>query len=500
MSFASTTLSKSLQPFLSQQKDTPFTPVTISDTSSPQEVSKEPSFHKTIELDHGVRCALQELNMSLIQQAIENVPYAQLLLSFFTLSEPETIEKLEALPLELLKILLTPQESQQKPVLDIFELSALQGHFSLLRFLFNKGREIGIKPAEDGSGWSIAHFAALHPQGRDALKTIPELQSQEHIANRLGATPQDFLFWLSKPDPVSLKLFGPQYPTLTPDEFYTYTDSHYWNRPRFKPATLLYFAFTSPDYPKTVPYLSHLLGPKVDSYIQTLRDQPCKLFIKKMQGPQIPEPLKGQWECLASQDIAPGEIVALYTGDVLIDLWDPINHKHTKTVALADNLFIDGAAGGGSLAEMINHGFPNCAFFPHQYRGFPLMAVVALEHLKEGDRLFLTYGKSYFDKIGIEYQNLNQNGIDAFLAETQELQLTFLHLSDNGKDLYYCENGALRRKRFETLAPESVAIQAWAGCIRVDYLANFHHHEMANRIEKLKYPWLKRDFFSKTFQ
>ncbi len=496
MSLESISFSKSLKPYILSQIDN-LPPNPVIDAQPLQEVGKKPNVYKTPEIDLGIAHALNEIERSFETQVRQEIPYAQRLLPFFRLSESESVQTLDEMPLNFLQILLTPQDSEERPLLDVFEFAALKGYFLLLRKLFQRREELVIPPAEDGSGWNIAHFAALHPQGTDALQTIPELQSQLDHPNCSGATPQDLLFWLSWPSSVSVKLFGPDHPPVTPEDFFTFTGNYYWDRPRFRPATLLYLALASPKIPKSLPYLSHLLGPKVDSYIQTLDNQPCKLYIKKMQGPQVPEPLKGQWECRASQDIAPGEIIALYSGEVFAGIWDPVNSKHTKTLSVAPNLFIDGGFQGGSLAEMINHGFPNCAFFPHQYRGIPVIAIVALESLKAGDRLFLSYGTRYFDKFGIDYLNLNQNGIDAFLTNTQELQHTFFHIAEDGKVLYYSDNGAPREIPFQTGVPEPQAIKGWAGYLRLEYLAQFHYQEMAVHLNKLKNPWLKEKVFNK---
>src|SRR5690242_10290593 len=86
MSFV--TISKPSEPFiLPTQEDTLFTPITTSDTNPPQEVLKEPYLLKAAETDPGIACALHELQMSLMKQAAQNVPYAHLLLPFFTPSE-----------------------------------------------------------------------------------------------------------------------------------------------------------------------------------------------------------------------------------------------------------------------------------------------------------------------------------------------------------------------------------------------------------------------------
>jgi len=66
-----------------------------------------------------------------------------------------------------------------------------------------------------------------------------------------------------------------------------------------------------------------------------------------------------------------------------------------STVKVCKDVWVDADIGGGSLAEFINHSFPNCACFPHQYRGLPVIAVIALEDLKANSRLFLSYGNFY---------------------------------------------------------------------------------------------------------
>lgn len=138
-------------------------------------------------------------------------------------------------------------------------------------------------------------------------------------------------------------------------------------------------------------------------------------------------PLEGQWEAVASRDIKPGEIITDYAGDV-VSLRAPSTAQSTyqrggkKNYRLAsiEDLVISPTI-TGSMAEFINHGFPNCLVLATHYHGLPVNAVIATRYIKKGETLYHNYGPEYFKAHGIQEVELNRQGIDQFLQTTRNL-------------------------------------------------------------------------------
>ena len=87
-----------------------------------------------------------------------------------------------------------------------------------------------------------------------------------------------------------------------------------------------------------------------------------------------------------------------------------------------DNCGFVNASLHGNLMSFINHSAPNCGFISVLYKGFPHTAVVALRNIKEGECLYLNYGREYFEKLKINPFEFTLKSIRKFIEETENLK------------------------------------------------------------------------------
>lgn len=455
-------------------------------------------------MDTGLSAALEYFVMGNEKLLKTKDKYAMLLSkSIFLNSEAQAIVTIKSWDDETQKFFLTETikfgtDEDHCILLNSLRLVAIQGRFSLLSFLLNKMKEyhLNIKDTEweDKFGWNLAHFVALHFNRTFPLQDIPEISNLYRCINKAGATPIDFTEWLSEPEPVPVSAFGKTIPPLNPEQFLKCTKSKYWIRPHFTPGAVLRLCFERPSFDQPE-YLSTLLSKKIDLYLDNIKNQPCKLMIKKMTGTNVPKELQGEWECLLSQDIAKGEIIALYTGTVFHTKWSRSVEVKGKALQAGENFFVDADQGGGSLAQFINHGFPNCAPIAHIYRGFPLIAIVALENLKANTTLYMSYGPDYFTARKMVPVNLNQLGIQSYLRETQDIKnIPFVEIAPDGTGYAEGKNGATHFRKTKEPVSEPQAIDAWCNNIRLEYLACYNSSELAKKLDISTYMWLTENF------
>lgn len=452
-------------------------------------------------LDPGISVALDFCKNGIEQLARGNDAYAELLLLFISFdSEEHAIQELGSWEDEKLKLLIGDSigigpSNEKNIMMDALRFAALNGRFNLFRYLLNKMKDFHIPiDKTDRFGWNLAHDIALHPDGASVINNIPEIAALANRGNNMGATALDFIFWLSEPTPIAIAALGDEHGLIDVVKFQIETRSNYWIRPRFTPGALLRLCFELPTIDRPS-YLSNFLGPKITNYIDGLGGETNKLKIRKMEGKNVPKQLQGEWECLTSRKVAKGEVLALYSGTVTHSRWKGPTQVGGKAFHVTDDFWVDADLGGGSLVQFINHGFPNCACFPHLYRGIPVDAVIALEDIPANTPLFLSYGPGYFAAMGITPANLNQNGIDRYLSATKKLAtIPFIEFHPEGTSCCYGSGGKMLLKRSNGPASESQAIEGWSNKIRLEYLASYHSDEMRKRLEKLPYQWLIKEF------
>jgi hypothetical protein len=456
-------------------------------------------------IDQGIAKALEYFKQAIDSIAQKGDDYGQLLKQLVFLdSEHKAIQLMsnwddEKQQLIFEECLDLRYSNQNSIICDVLRLTALQKRFVLLCHLFERIKHYQLEhnrhDNEDRFGWNIAHFVALHStNGEFPLTNISEVNALLDVKNKSGASPRDFLYWLSKPEPISVPAFGNEHSRLSPIQFQQEINSNYWIRPCFTPGSLLRTCFE--DCETNDPeYLSTLIKQKINNYIDNIKNGTniLNLKIRKMQEPTQ---MKGEWECLASRDVKKGEILALYSG-IVTHWWDGLK-LGGKAFRVCNQLYVDTDLSGGSLAQFINHGFPNCAVLCHLYQGLPMITIIALENLPANTTLFLTYGNKYFKEHEINYLNLNQKGIDDYLQATKMLKrVPFLEVSADGLEYYYADCGKTPKKKVDARLSESAAIDAWSNKARLEYLANYHLDEMKQRLGKLEYDFLERGFKKK---
>jgi hypothetical protein len=298
---------------------------------------------------------------------------------------------------------------------------------------------------------------------------------------------------LSAPSLVSVAAFGAEHGLITPTDFLRYTGHSYWIKPRYTPGALLRLCFGNPEFDGPA-YLLTFLGPKIVSYIETLDNQPCKLKIRKMQGKEVPKELQGQWECLAAQDLQRGSIVALYTGTIFYSRGREPVLLGDKAFGLCKDFVVDPDQGGGSMAEFINHGFPNCASISYLDEERPVMVIIALEDLKKDAVLFMSYGPNFF-KDKASSLSLNQKARDQYLADTENLtKIPFIWFTPDGRNYCYADHGKTLVKTTETSATEDQGIEGWAHNVKLEYLACYEDSFLERKLDPQEFKWLIEDF------
>ncbi|MCC6127688.1 MAG: SET domain-containing protein [Chlamydiae bacterium] len=384
--------------------------------------------------------------------------------------------------------------------LDLLRISALQGRFGLIERLFQiiRARQIpcALSYAVDRFGWNIAHFIALHSSGGKFPEIdVAEIHELMDIKNQMGASPRDFVLWLSDPSPQSAFAFGEQKPPLNALEVQQLMGRSHWVRPKITPGALLRTHFESSEIERSA-YLSPLLDETINRYVDSVLEGSYtpNIKVRKMEGSHVPASMQGQWECLTSRDLQKGDVVAIYSGTIRHLGWDA-SVKVCNKAHFVGRLFVDADCGGGSLAELINHGFPNCAIYLHCYRGLPLWVIIALEPLRENTILYYDYGTQHFKNLEITPITLNQKDIDLYLQTTKNLRkISPVEIFPDGSRYFFIDRGRVLSKDTDIKATMSQAIDAWAHTARITYLARHHLDEMKKKLDKSTLKLLTNDF------
>lgn len=471
-------------------------------TSEDTETSKGPSAekveNKALDIDAGIHIALTWIMEELKTYADKGDVYSKILIdTVFLPTEKEAIEAIEKLPEEKKKILIENglrlgPDKLHSITLDVLRLAALVKRFDLLRYLFQevKARGFDTKSVDKRFKWNLAHFIALHSEGKFPIMDIPEVVAMLESPNLAGATPLDFVTWLSEPSPVSVRAFGPKTDFTRSGMLKSLIGHYYWQRSRFTPGALLRLGYESPILDAPV-YISNLLAPKICQFIEGIEKAPCKLHIRQMEGNEVPEPLHGQWECLASQDLVAGEIIALYCGRVDDRKWkDPSVKLRNKAFKVCKNFRIDPDQGGGSLPEFINHGFPNCGKLDGLYKGLPIIVILALEKIKKGTVLYMPYGRNFpKKKTCIE---LNTQGKNRFLESTKNLQKISAYAFSQDGLLYLGANkGKTIEKSLMKPAKAAKVVKAWSNNTKLEFLALNCLKSLETTLDSDVFKWLK---------
>ena len=165
-----------------------------------------------------------------------------------------------------------------------------------------------------------------------------------------------------------------------------------------------------------------------------------------------------------------------------------------KAIRICEGFHVDSEHEGG-LGQFINHGFPNCAFYYHSYRGLPLVAIVALDDLPADARLFLSYGANYFANLKLTPETLNPSAIQTYLGKTNGLKkIPFIEFAPDGKSYVRCDRGKMEMKTTAVAATEDQALEGWSNKIKLEYLAHYHAVEMREKLDRLPYKWLIEQF------
>lgn len=463
------------------------------------------STNNTLEINVGIIKALEHCKQAIANYARQGDDYGKLMARLIdTNSEQEAIQLINNLGRQRLDTLITDfiqistRDGKNFMMFNVLRISALQRRFFLMQSIFEKIRTHKIKfdknDKEDRFGWNIAHFVALHStHGEFPATDIPEVNRLMDTKNKAGASPRDFALWLSRPNPPgAITVFGEEHPPLNPEQFKEQVGGNYWTRPFFTPGALLrtYFEVCEMDSPK---YLTTLISCKINEFIEdAINGKNPNLKIQKMQEPP---PMKNQWECLTSQDVDEGDILALYSGTVRHRKWDTPSQTRDKAHGLSNDFFID-AENGGSLSQFINHSFPNCACFPHLYKGLPMLAIVALQKLKSDTRLYLSYGgPQFFKERNITPISLNPNEIDQYLNAIRNRKTDLLlEISPDGLQYCYIEKGRILWKRLSEKATLSQTMNAYSNKNRLIYLVNHHLEEMKKNLDPKDFQLLLKEF------
>lgn len=130
--------------------------------------------------------------------------------------------------------------------------------------------------------------------------------------------------------------------------------------------------------------------------------------------------LKGQYQLCASRDIDPGEFIVEYRGEIGSSSGGDLTYRYSITDY--EPLYIDAKA-HGCFAELINHGAPNSRMFVFADCGILHIGIMALRVIAKDEPILLNYRKEYFRFFApVE---LSPSAIDAFLQETNDLQVLF---------------------------------------------------------------------------
>ena len=348
----------------------------------------------------------------------------------------------------------------------------------------------------DRSGWNLAHFVALHStQGKFPEIDVPEIHELLDVKNEAGASPRDFVRWLSGPAPQSVAAFGEEKSLLDPLEFEKLMGRSYWAYPKITPGALLrtYFSASDVDHPV---YLGTLLDQTINQYVDSVFEgsAPQNIKIRKMEGSNVPAAMQGQWECLTSRDLKKGDIIPLYSGTIRHPSWDSSN-KISNKAHFINTLFVDADCGGGNLVECINHGFPNCAAYAHCYRGLPLLVIIALEPMPINTALYLNYGTPHFKNLGIVPMTLNPQSMDQYLKTTQNLRkVPAIEIFPDGFGYFSVDRGQIVERKTNVQVGVSQALDAWAHKIRLIYLAGHQADEMKKKLDRPSLKLLMNSF------
>lgn len=296
-------------------------------------------------------------------------------------------------------------------------LAALLGAHSTVRMLLEKGYPIN---EPDNQGFTPAQMAALIPD-IEMLALLSEFGADFQMRNRFGANVFDLLKarGFAKIDKSQhLEFFKGEKVTIA--EIEQRLKRKYYPESVFNAESFLHRWYTQMEIPDFAdrPYEKGIEEAFIKIKERGFYQPPIHLHKMDVGPDGKPSPLAGHFEVRASRDIEPNEVVLEYTGDVL-DTVESTSMSYKVAVKGLENLVIDGEK-GGSFAEIINHGPPNCRLLYINYKGTPRMVIYANRKIEAGEPLYWDYGRKYFDFY--PFHELAPKSVDGFINKTQGLE------------------------------------------------------------------------------
>lgn len=391
------------------------------------------------------------------------------LISYARMDEAAALEWVKAFPAEKIQGLLNQTINFYSLACDIRIIAALRGHFSILAWAIeNSSGEV----PQCAQGWNLAHFAVLHPEGKNHLEQLEKMGISAYRKNDWGATPVDFLEAMDNPAPPCTDPFGAGEPLL-PEDYHKQIGSNYHPTPRYTPYSLLTLLTEEYTPINAFQALSEHLSGQYADYLEGVKNNSGKVYVRRMEGESVPSCLHGQLECYANRVIKPGELITVYSGVVKSRLFDKIDMNNDKLFQVdfetIPDIIID-ASRHGSMAEYINHSFPNCTFLTFYYHGLPVVGLVAIKEMLPGEVIYANYANLFLRTLGIEPVELNEEGIEEYLKMTNGLT-NFNCLAVDDGVMHGCSNLNRTLKCIEDEDEHLLHVEAVSHQAKLCYLA-----------------------------
>ena len=296
-------------------------------------------------------------------------------------------------------------------------LSVLLGDIDTIRMLLEKGYPVN---ETDAQRFTPAHFAALMPD-YDMLLLLRAHGADFSLQNKYQGTVYDLLKargFALKDKTRQVEFFKGEELSLSQVE--ERLKRKYYDENVFSLDSLLCLWYQSINPPEHgLPFDIAMY----ESYVRAKEQNPSSMpsiHIRKIAKGEDgrPSPLDGQWEVAAARNFEANDLIIEYTGDVVAQ---PVYTETSYKMSLPNYgpLYIE-AEYGGSGAEIINHGPPNCTSMLINYKGTPRLVLFAARKIQAGEPLLYNYKKSYFDFY--QFHELSPTAIDAFMKQTNALE------------------------------------------------------------------------------
>lgn len=282
-------------------------------------------------------------------------------------------------------------------ILPPLSLSACLNSLETIKKLLEDGEEVN---QADSQGYTAAHFAAMTPNFK-MLEYLSSRGADFTLCNKLGASVYDIL--KARGFKVNCRL---NHHTIIDIIWSSEALLNIWYQNRAG-------TFTLDDpieqmvYRQYVTIKENALVNNSGIYLRTIHSN----------GKPLPKHLQGQQEACASRQYKPGEFIVEYTGFTESDSLSTFTHAFAITSF--DTVAID-AKKGGSFAEFINHGPPNCGIMECIHQGTPRILIYALRTIEKDETLYYNYSKNYFRDC--QFYELAPQSVDAFIASTDGLK------------------------------------------------------------------------------